>query len=108
MFTPALFVFLSPFVLKSRSSGGMRADSGAYGAEHRRIRRDVARRVDLGVERCVRCGGWIAAGAPWDLDHTDDRTGYLGPAHRRCNRGAGAVKGNKSPLRRRPVSSEAW
>jgi hypothetical protein len=43
---------------------------------------------------CVRCGRPILPGQPWDLDHSDDRATYLGPAHRRCNRSAGGRKGN--------------
>jgi hypothetical protein len=30
-----------------------------------------------------------------DLDHDDDRTGYRGLAHKRCNRLAGSRKGNR-------------
>jgi len=43
----------------------------------------------------------------WDLDHTDDGLGYLGPAHRTCNRSKGARKGNrlrgKRSKRREPL-----
>jgi hypothetical protein len=42
---------------------------------------------------CSRCGEPIDPREPWHLDHTEDRTAYLGPAHRDCNLRAGAVKG---------------
>jgi hypothetical protein len=51
----------------------------------------------------VELGGFIAPGQPWDLDHTDDRRGYLGAAHRFCNRSAGARKRNAKTRR-----SRAW
>jgi hypothetical protein len=57
-----------------------------YGAEHKRLRRRWAREVAEGEVRCSRCRGVIWADEPWDLDHTPDRTGYLGPSHRHCNR----------------------
>jgi hypothetical protein len=81
-----------------------------YGPEHRRIRREVARVVDAGLARCCRCGEPIIPGSKWDLDHTEDRGGYLGPAHRRCNRRAGAIKGNmaRGARRHRRPTSEAW
>jgi hypothetical protein len=41
-----------------------------------------------GWQTCARCGLPIAAGAEFDLDHTDDRAGYLGASHQACNRGA--------------------
>jgi hypothetical protein len=46
----------------------------------------VKRLVDAGQAFCARCGGYIAPGEPFDLDHTLDRTSYLGPSHRSCNR----------------------
>lgn len=63
-----------------------------YGTEHRRLRAKLAPKA-VG-KRCVRCGQPIRPGQPIDLDHTDDRTGYRGMAHAKCNRTAGAIKAN--------------
>ena len=85
-----------------------------YGPRHKRARAEAKKVVDRGEAYCCRCGRWIdpslrdARGLEmWELDHTDDRSGYRGPAHRSCNRRAGAIKGNKqrgqgvAPARRR-------
>ena len=66
-----------------------------YDAKHKAARVAAKQQVDGGEAHCCRCGRWIHPLSPWDLDHTDDRTGYRGPAHRGCNRRAGAIKGNK-------------
>jgi hypothetical protein len=57
-----------------------------YGAKHKALRRRWFREVAEGLVHCARCGGFIHPAEPWDLDHTPDRTGYLGPSHRACNR----------------------
>lgn len=70
----------------------------AYGWAHQQARAEWAPVVALGRTICSRfkqdpqCPGVIEPGAPWDLDHTDDRTGYRGPAHESCNARAGALK----------------
>ena len=66
-----------------------------YGASHKAARARMKPEVDAGLAHCTRCGRWIDPAQPWDADHTEDRTGYIGPAHRSCNRRAGAIKGNK-------------
>jgi hypothetical protein len=63
---------------------GTRQQRG-YGREHDRERERWAPIVASGTARCVRCGETIVPGTPWSPDHTDDRSGYLGPAHRLCN-----------------------
>jgi transcription elongation factor Elf1 len=83
-----------------------------YGSRHQARRRAIAKRLAAGaVLTCWRCGGALVHGMAWDLGHDDeDRSQYRGPEHRRCNRSAGASKGNrirgreKSP---RPSSSDA-
>jgi hypothetical protein len=35
---------------------------------------------------CPRCNEHVDPSQPWDLGHTADRHGYLGPMHIRCNR----------------------
>jgi hypothetical protein len=58
-----------------------------YGTAHQRERAKWVPIVNASDAVCTRCGRPIMAGTAWDLDHTDDRRGYLGPAHRACNRG---------------------
>lgn len=71
---------------------GTRQQRG-YDAHHEAERARWARRLArLGTLLCARCldpARPIRNGDPWDLGHTDDRTGYLGPEHPDCNRSAG-------------------
>lgn len=63
-----------------------------YGHRHQEERKRWLTIVKRGDAICARCGWTIAPDAPFDLDHTDDRLGYLGVSHRRCNRRAGGKK----------------
>lgn len=68
---------------------GSRQQRG-YDAAHDRLRARWQARLDAGeVVWCARCGSRIESADPWALDHTDDRTGYLGPSHAACNNRAG-------------------
>ena len=74
-----------------------------YDGRHKTQRKRWSRIVESGQAACCRCGGWIVPGQPWDLDHNEDRTGYLGAAHRACNRSVGgrhgaAVTNNNSKM----------
>lgn len=60
-----------------------------YGSQHQQERKRWERTVQLGQVDCARCGQRIRLGQEWHLDHTDDRTGYLGPSHAGCNASAG-------------------
>jgi hypothetical protein len=75
-----------------------------YGDGHQAVRRAVAPYATGSA--CVRCGRPILPGQPWDLDHTDDRAGYLGVAHAGCNRAAGGRKGNARSRQRRNARLE--
>ena len=57
-----------------------------YGWTHQQLRQQWAAVVASGRGVCSRCRQPIHRSEPWDLDHDDDRTRYLGPAHVRCNR----------------------
>lgn len=56
-----------------------------YGKAHAKAR-EKARAEWQDGDPCARCGGAMRYGTPVDLDHTDDRTGYLGLSHSSCNR----------------------
>jgi hypothetical protein len=87
----------SPYCLTHRPSlelrvrwAAKRRDNRDYGANHQAVRERCKELVASGLDICARCGQPIAKGAQFDLDHADDRAGYLGVSHSRCNRQAGA------------------
>lgn len=78
--------------------------STAYGYAHQLERR----RADPQAEPCPFCGTMILPGQLWDLDHPTPvalggRGGSGRPAHRRCNRQAGARLGQALARARRSV-----
>lgn len=64
-----------------------------YGTEHQKLRAKLL--PTAYGQPCSRCGMTMHRGQPLDLDHTDDRDGYQGFAHRSCNRRAGVRNGNE-------------
>lgn len=68
-----------------------------YGAGHQK-RRAAALAALVPGTPCSRCGGPMYRDQALHLDHTDDRSGYRGLSHARCNTSAG---GKKSGRRKR-------
>lgn len=64
-----------------------------YGAQHQRLRKALLHTA-VGSP-CTRCTEPITSTRDAHLDHNDDRNGYAGWAHARCNLSAGATKGNR-------------
>jgi hypothetical protein len=65
-----------------------------YGAQHVAQRKAWVPRVQAGTvlchaKVCLMPNRTIVPGTPWDLGHTEDRTAWTGPEHRRCNRADG-------------------
>lgn len=69
----------------SGSSNPLLKTHNRYGAEHRRLRKQLRDAWQDG-DPCARCGGPMRHDDAIDLDHTDDGTGYLGLSHASCNR----------------------
>lgn len=82
------------------------AKERGYGYEHRRLRAALVATIE--GRHCTRCGRALKRGDDVDLDHTDDRLGYLGLACRSCNRAEGARKGNRSRVRPDGGTSRSW
>jgi hypothetical protein len=61
-----------------------------YGQDHVIARRQALTELVDG-QLCHLCGEPMTHAQALDLDHTPDRTGYRGLAHRRCNARAGAL-----------------
>ena len=66
-----------------------------YGRTHQAVRERWRPIVERGEAQCTEpvClepTRWIEPGTAWDLAHTEDRAGYRGPAHARCNRSEGS------------------
>jgi hypothetical protein len=81
--------------IMARSARGSREERG-YGYAHRQEREKWAPKVAQGGVDCARCHQRIVPGEEWHLDHADDRDGYLGPSHARCNdSAAGRKKGRR-------------
>jgi hypothetical protein len=78
-----------------------------YGYEHRRIRRALLASLVPGTP-CPHCHEPMHPSMALDLDHTEDRSGYRGLAHRSCNRRAGAHKRNAMRRQAEPVTSREW
>ena len=77
-----------------------------YGAAHVRLRKQFAREVRAGLAVCWRCLRAISPDEPWDLGHSDtDRSQYMGPEHRGCNR---RTSSRLARARRARYWSRAW
>jgi hypothetical protein len=79
-----------------------------YGGRHKAERKKWQATINLSPVPCVRCQQPITVDDKWELDHTDDRTGYLGPACARCNRAAGGRKGRAAQLAPTTATIRDW
>jgi hypothetical protein len=73
---------------RARADRGQ-TNTGPHKTLRKRLLADLARRPG---QPCPRCGLPMYVTQLLDLDHTDDRAGYLGLSHRSCNRRAGQRK----------------
>lgn len=77
-----------------------------YNRRHKRLRQAWQVIIEISGVNCVRCGEPISPDQSWHLDHTEDRTGYLGPSHSRCNLKAGNGRSKRVYAIRRTITPE--
>ena len=66
-----------------------------YGKDHDTERAKWKAILDRRPWPCARCDAHIMPGEPWHLDHSDDRTRYIGPSHALCNLSAAGRAAHK-------------
>lgn len=74
---------------------GSRQERG-YGRAHELTR--AALLPDAYGTHCPHCDDYMWPHQELDLDHTEDRTGYVGIVHASCNRSEGAKRGNAARI----------
>jgi hypothetical protein len=76
-----------------------------YGSTHQATRKRWEPVVESGYASCCRCGFTIAPGTAFHLDHRDDKLGYLGVSHARCNLRAAGKRGNELMRARKALNA---
>ena len=92
---PAGTRLCSPCSQTHERERGSRHERG-YGQQHVRERARWQTRIDAGeVIYCADGCGTRITGTIWDLGHTDDRSGYLGPMTQAHNRSDGGRRAHR-------------
>jgi hypothetical protein len=88
-------------VMAWAGSSGTNTTAAGYGNSHQKLRKALLPQAY--GKPCYRCGQPMLASQALHLDHTDDRTGYGGFSHAKCNLRAAARKARSIQLKRRLV-----
>ena len=83
-----------------------RSSRDGYGWHHQQTRKQLL--PYAWGNPCARCGKVMLPGQDIELDHTDDRSGYLGFSCKSCNRAAGARKVNAARRNKQDPRSRDW
>jgi hypothetical protein len=73
---------------KTKQPGG--TTKGGWGNQHQKLRKQLL--AQAYGQPCARCGQPMQPWQELHLDHNDDRTGWIGFSHARCNLRAAAKK----------------
>jgi hypothetical protein len=73
---------------KTKTPGG--TTKGGWGNQHQKLRKALL--PSAYGKPCARCGLPMLPGQVLHLDHNDDRTGWIGFSHAKCNLRAAARK----------------